>query len=112
MHRVLLVGDSLFADTLKQMLAASGQIEVAGVCQRLEDLSESMAACRPDAVVVAATHESALPPWLWLRLGDDAPIIYTTLEDNHLTIFTSRRVKAAQVELLAAITALPNRYQV
>lgn len=109
MHRVLMVGDSFFAETIQQLLAASGQIEVAGVCARLDDLPASLAAHAPDAVIVAGTHESALCAHACLRIHCDAPIIFTTLQDNHLTIYTSRRVKAAQAELLAAIAALPKR---
>jgi hypothetical protein len=109
MHRVLVVGDSFFADTLQQMLAGKEEIEIVGACHTLEELPASIAACHPDAVLVADTCEDYLCAGVCLRIQCDLPIIYTTLKDDHLTIFTSRRVKAAQSQLIAAITALPNR---
>ena len=109
MHRILIVGDSLFADTLRQMLTSHEQIEVTGACRPVKDLPATIAACGPDAVVLADPCATDLHTGIWLGIQCDLPIIHTTLTDDHLTIFTSRRVKAAQAQLLAAITALPNR---
>ena len=107
MRRVLLVGDSLFADTLKHMLACSGEIEVVGVCTAPDELAASIAAGSPDALLVAGAVEPDLYAEAYLRC--ELPIIYAALTDDHLTVFTSRRVKAAQCQLLAAIGALPQR---
>lgn len=109
MHRVLLVGDSLFADTLMQMLSVSGEIEVVGVCTSPEPLAGGIATGCPDAVVVAGGVEPDLYADAYLRMRCELPIIYTTLADDYLTVFTSRRVKAAQSHLLAAISALPKQ---
>ena len=109
MRRVLLVGDSLFADTLQQMLACSGEIEVVGVCTAPDQLAACVAAGSPDAVLVAGAAEPDLYADAYLRLRCELPIIYAALTDDHLTVFTSRRVKAAQCHLLAAISALPKQ---
>jgi hypothetical protein len=107
MHRVLVVGRSLFADTLLQMLSGSAQIEVLGLVDSFEHLPGSIDNERPDAVIVADTHDRYMSAQVCLRIRCDIPIIYTTLDDEYLTIFTSRRVKAAESDLLAAIAALP-----
>ena len=109
MRRVLLVGDSLFADTLQQMLACSGEIEVVGVCTAPDKLAPCIAAGSPDAVLVAGAVEPNLYVDAYLRMRCELPVIYATLSDDHLTVFTSRRVKAAQSQLLAAIGALPKQ---
>jgi hypothetical protein len=111
MRRVLLVGDSLFADTLKQMLAGNNQIAIVGVCTSPEQLPSCIADGKPDAVLVADAQGDYLCARICIRVRSDLPIIYTTLKDDHLTIFTSRRVKAAQAQLLDAITNLPERSQ-
>jgi DNA-binding NarL/FixJ family response regulator len=109
MHRVYIVGHSLFADTLLQMLSESGQIEVLGLLDSIDCLPASIDNERPDAVIVADTRDRCLSAQLCLRIRSDIPIIYTTLEDDYLTIFTTRRVKAAQSDLLAAIATLPQQ---
>lgn len=107
MHRVLVVGRSLFAETLAQMLSGSEQVEVLEIVGSLEHLPGSIERRRPDAVIVADTHDKYLCTNVCLRVRCDIPIIYTTLNDEYFTIFTSRRVKAAQAHLLAAIASLP-----
>jgi len=109
MHRVLLIGDSLFADTLKQLLSCSGEIDIVGVCTAPEQFAACISEGYPDAVLVAGAIEPDLYVDAYLRMRCELPIIYTTLTDDHLTVFTSRRVKAAQSQLLAAITALPGQ---
>jgi hypothetical protein len=109
MHRVLIVGNSLFAETLLQMLAGGDQVQVIGLVATLEQVPLSIAAEHPDAVIVADSQDKYLCNELCLRVRCDLPIIYTTLKDDYLTIFTSQRVKAAQSQLLAAIATLPIR---
>ncbi len=109
MHRVLIVGSSLFADTLQQMLAASEQVQVVGVAVSLDQLAGCIDSSHPDAVLVADTQDKYLCTKVCLRIRSTVPIIYTTLNDEYLTIFTSQRVKAAQPQLLAAIAALPRQ---
>lgn len=109
MRRVLLVGNSLFAATLKQMLACSGEIEIVGVCTAPDQLAACIAAGCPDAVLVAGTIGPDLYADAYLRMRCELPVIYATLADDHLTVFTSRRVKAAQSQLVAAIGALPKQ---
>ena len=109
MHRVFVVDHSLFADTLLQMLSASKQIEVLGLLDSLDSLPGAIDNLRPDAVIVADTYARCLSAQLCLRIRSAIPIIYTTLEDDYLTIFTTRRVKAAQSDLLAAIATLPQQ---
>ena len=109
MRRVLLVSDSLFADTLRQTLSNSDAVVIVGYCTAPEQLPASIAASNPDAVLVVGAEQSQGYADAYLRLHCELPIIYTALDDDHMTIFTSRRVKAAQSQLMAALTALPDR---
>ncbi len=109
MHRVVIVGRSLFADTLSQMVAGSNTVVVAGHVASLEDLPMCIAACKPDAILVADSCGEYLSAKACLRIRSELPIIYTTLKDDHITVFTSRRMKAAQSQLFSAIAALPKQ---
>ncbi len=109
MPRVLLVGNSLFADTLRQTLLESEGVSIVGLCTAPAQLPAAIAASNPDAVLVVGSEQSQGYAEAYLHLQCELPIIYTTLEDDHLTIFTSRRVKAAQSQLMAALTALPDQ---
>lgn len=109
MHRVVIVGRSLFADTLSQMVAGSNAVVVAGHVASLEDLPICIAACKPDAILVADSCGEYLSAKTCLRIKSELPIIYTTLKDDHITVFTSRRMKAAQSQLFSAIAALPKQ---
>lgn len=109
MHRVVIVGHSLFADTLSQMVAGSNAVIVAGHVASFEDLPLCIAACQPDAILVADACGEYLSAKACLRIKSELPIIYTTLEDDHFTVFTSRRIKAAQSQLFSTIAALPKQ---
>ena len=109
MHRVVIVGHSLFADTLSQMVAGSNAVIVAGHVASFEDLPLCIAACKPDAILVADSCGEYLNAKVCLRIKCELPIIYTTLKDDHITIFTSRRIKAAQSQLFSTIAALPKQ---
>ncbi len=109
MHRVVIVGHSLFADTLSQMVTGSSAAVVAGHVASLEDLPMCIAACQPDAILVADTCGEYLNAKACLRIKSELPIIYTTLKDDHFTVFTSHRIKAAQSQLFSTIAALPKQ---
>jgi hypothetical protein len=109
MHRVVIVGRSLFADTLSQMVADSNAVVVAGHVASLEDLPLCIAACKPDAILVADSCGEYLSAKTYLHSKCELPVIYTTLKDDHFTLFTSQRIKAAQSQLFSAIAALPKQ---
>jgi hypothetical protein len=109
MHRVVIVGHSLFADTLSQMVADSNSVIVAGRVASCENLPLCIAACHPDAILVADSCGEYLSAKTCLRIKSELPIIYTTLKDDYFTVFTSRRIKAAQSQLFSTIAALPEQ---
>jgi DNA-binding NarL/FixJ family response regulator len=109
MHRVIIVGQSLFADTLQELFAGSKRVEIVGLVAGLDELPACIDEHAPDAILVADTNGTYLSAKTCLRIKCDLPIIYTTLYDDHFTVFTSQRVRAAQSQLLAAIVELPKR---
>ncbi len=111
MHRIIIVGNSLFAETLSHMFEVADHIEVITVIPRMDDLPVWVATSNPDAVLVADASEEFLDAKTCLRVRCDLPIIYTTLHDSHFTVFSSRRVRGARAELVAAIAALPKQGQ-
>ena len=109
MHRVIIVGQSLFADILQELFAGSSTVEIVGLVACLDELPFCIDEHAPDAILVADSHGEYLSARTCLRIQSDLPIIYTTLHDDHFTVFTSRRMRAAQSQLLAAIEDLPKR---
>jgi DNA-binding NarL/FixJ family response regulator len=109
MHRVIIVGQSLFADTLRELFAGSSRVEIVGLVAGIDELPSYIDEHAPDAILVADSHGEYLSAKTCLRIKSDLPIIYTTLNDDHFTVFTSRRVRAAQSQLLSAIVDLPKQ---
>lgn len=109
MHRVIILGQSLFADILQELFAGSNHVEIVGLVRCLAELRACIDQHAPDAILVADTDDEYLNAPTCLRIKSDLPIIYTTLNDDHFTVFTSRRVRAAQTQLVAAIVDLPKR---
>jgi DNA-binding NarL/FixJ family response regulator len=109
-HRILLIGDSLFAESLTQLLASSGEVTIIAAMATVNEALPLLESCRPDAVVVAdvvAPHRSQLAPLL--DLYEDLPILCTDLTTNYVLVVTSRRIEAQRAGFLAALAALPSR---
>jgi len=102
-RQVFTVGDSLFAETLSQMLASSGDVII------VEALT-SIKTENPDVLIVANTGEmrqGILDPLL--ASYPDLPIISADLNQDFMQVITCQRVDARRFDLLAAIAALPKR---
>lgn len=109
-HRVFIVGDSLFAETLAQMLTGSGVAAVAGVAPTIEQALPWLQTETPDVVIVAGP-ETAGPATVnpLLAANPDLSIICADLNTDYVQIITSQRISAHRADLLAAIQALPKR---
>lgn len=111
MHRVIIVGRSLFAEALAQMLVNdAATIEIIGIIPTLEAAQPLIASEDPDAVIVTSADptDTAIFGSL-LSLYPDLPIISTHPNTDKIQVITSQRISARSSDLLAAITALPQR---
>jgi DNA-binding NarL/FixJ family response regulator len=112
-HRVFIVGGSLFAEILAQMLATrsgAGAVNVIGAAPTLEAALPLLETNSPDAVIVTGSDETA--PAIFgplLAAFPDLPLIRADLGANQVQVITSQRVAACSSDLLAAIAALPKR---
>jgi hypothetical protein len=109
-HRIFLIGDSLFADSLTQLLASSGSAQIVGTVATTEEALPLIPQSRPDAVVVAdvvASQRAHLGPLL--ERYPDLPILCADLSTNYVLVITSRRIEAQRAGFLEALASLPTR---
>jgi DNA-binding NarL/FixJ family response regulator len=104
---IFLIGDSLFTETLAQLLAGEPWIRIAGTAVSPEEALACMATAVPDLAIIAhaaeGPHES---PDLLLDHYPELPLICADLNRDYVQIITSRRVGASRNDLLAAIQDL------
>jgi hypothetical protein len=113
-HRVFVVGDSLFAETVAELLGHSPAVAVVGVAADVNAALAQLAAGPPDAtpdVVIVLTSGDGREPDLYPLLAayPDLPILRADLNANMLRLIRSERVEARAADLMAAIQALPTR---
>jgi len=110
-RKVLMVGDSLFAETLAQMLENSGTIAVVGTAPTLEDALSLLQVTATDAVIItAAVDETEAADFSRLLvMQPDLPIIRADLNADTVQVITSRQVSARSSDLLAVISQLPKQ---
>ena len=108
-HHLFIIGDSLFAETLTQLLAAATTVAVLGMASDVEEALPQVRTLRPDAVIVAATDAGQIRLGPLSALLPEVPIICADLHDEYVHLITSRRIGARYADLLAAIQALPKR---
>jgi DNA-binding NarL/FixJ family response regulator len=110
-RRVLIVGDTLFAENLAQMLAQDETIQVVGTVPSLMEAVAALKANRPDTVLVAGVDrlpESALSDLL--SVHPEVSIICSDLSANDIQVVVNQRVNVHSTgDLLAVISALPRR---
>ena len=112
MYQLLIVGKSLYAEALGQMLASQEGLTVIGVAPTTEVALELLMAQHPDAVIMAGAGETSQAIVGPLLLDyPDLTVISANLDANHVQVITSERIDARLSELLAAITASPKRIQ-
>jgi DNA-binding NarL/FixJ family response regulator len=104
---IFLIGNSLFTETLAQLLAGEAWIQVAGTAVSPDQALACMTTAVPDLVIMAhagnGPHESLD---LLLEHYPDMPLICADLNRDYVQIITSRRVGASRHDLLAAIQDL------
>ncbi len=109
-RRVFIVGDSLFAETMAQLLGRSGALSVVGTAGDVPGALPLLAECQPDLVIVLSSGErDDLDLCPLLTDYPDLPIVRADLGANDLRIIRSQRLEARAADLLAAIQSLPAR---
>ena len=109
-HRILIIGDSLFAETLASMLARAGQVSVVGTTSTPEAAIPLLRKTCLDAVIVAGIGDDLSQDLGHLLAAfPDLPVIRADLNTDSVQVITSQRVSARPSDLLAAIAALPVR---
>jgi chemotaxis response regulator CheB len=109
-HRVFIVGSSLFAETMVQILRDSGTVTVIGSAPKPEAALPTFETENPDAVIVAGSPEtSQSTSGLLLTTFPELPVIYADPNAEHMQVVTSKRVGTHPSDLMAALIKLPKR---
>jgi DNA-binding NarL/FixJ family response regulator len=109
-HRVLIVGNSLFAEAVTQLLEHSAGIQVTGVAADLPAAIDQLPACQPDIVMVLSHSQNEdINLFPLLAAAPDLSIIRAELNFDGFRIIHSRHVGTRTADLLTAILALPIR---
>ena len=107
---VIIIGDSLFAEALSQVLSLSDRVRVAGCAPTPHAALALIAAHQPDAVIVAETDRVETTDYSQLLKNDlDLPIIRANLNADSVQIITSHRIGTRPADLLTALAELPKR---
>lgn len=108
-RRIFIVGDSLFAETLTQLLGQEEAVNIVGMTSTLTGALPLLAACHPDVVIIA--RESSQPDAAFahfLSIYPQLPVICLDLSSNDLQIIVSQhQIAHSSSDILAVITALP-----
>ena len=108
-RRVLVVGSSLFAETLAQMLVNAKAVTVVGTAPTPDAALPLLQAECPDAVILVVVTDETDPTDFsqFLVEQPDLPIIRADINANTVQVITSRQVSARASDLLAVIAELP-----
>ena len=110
LRTVVIVGDSLFAESLSQMLAQSDRVRVAACVPTPDAALPAIVKHQPDAVIVAVTDRVAAHDYSQLLATQpDLPILYADLNADSVQVITSHRIGARTADLITAIAELPKR---
>lgn len=110
-RRVFIVGDTLFAETLANLLAGDATIQLAGTANSLDEALPQLKPCHPDTVIVAGVERVPDASFAhFLVEYPDVPILCTDLGTNDVQLVVNRRISVHNTgDLLAIIAALPKR---
>lgn len=104
--RIFLIGDSLFTETLAQMLTNAEQVQVVGTAVFPAWDEMVVAQSQPHIIIVADAGQHQGITNTLLNQFPNIPIIKADLNQDFVQIITSRRVNARRTDLLAAIDEL------
>jgi len=108
---IFIVGDTLFADALAQLLGSSPGLQVCGSAPTIAAALPRLEASNPDAVILAGVvspHDALLARFMATHPA--APVIRTDPDSNAVEVIFSQRIAVhSTTDLLAIIDALPGR---
>lgn len=109
-HTIFIVGDSLFAEAMAQLLGHTSTVEVVGIAADIEDALARLPLRMPDAVLVLnSSEENRLDLCPLLTAYPDIAILRADLNAVDLRLISSRRLGTSPADLLAAIQSLPTQ---
>lgn len=110
LRKVFVVGDSLFAETLIEVLGLSENVTIIGTAPTAEESLTLLESLSPDAVIVAVAEENIMAAFAPILVANpNLPIIHTDINTNQVQVITNQSIDADISNLLAAIAALPDR---
>ncbi len=110
-HRVLVIGNSLFAATLTQLLADVPDVAVVAEADSTQTALSLLKTVCPDVVIMAAYGNAADNADLvgLVVTHPQLPLIRADLTSNTVQVITSRSVSARREDLLAVLNSLPQK---
>jgi len=109
-RRVVLVGDSIFTETLGSLLERSGAVKVMALVASPREAIGLVRGSRLDAVIVASADPAEMEGFGELVAAlPGLPVIRANLTEDLIQVVTSQQVEAHLPDLVAAIRALPRR---
>lgn len=109
-RKVLIVGDSAYAQGLAQSLADSDAVTVVATSPSVDEAGTFVAANALDAVIVIGERgdrEAICSPLLAAQ--SDLAIVYADMAASRIQVITSQSFLARTEELIEAIAFLPRR---
>ena len=108
-QRLFIIGSSLFADSLAQILTNEGGVVVIGTAPTPEAAFPTFKSEYPNAVIVAGSSENSRDILgLLLTTYPDLPVIWADPNAEHMQVVTSQHVGANPKDLLAVLKTLTN----
>ncbi len=109
-RRLFIIGETLFAETLTQMLSREAAVRVIGSAPSPTAALPLLSQCSTDVVVVAGSDEMSTPDFgELLATYPDLPVICADLSRDMVQVITSHRIGNRSIDLLAAVAELPER---
>jgi hypothetical protein len=109
-HRVLILGNSLLAESMAHLLRANHQVCVAERVSTMDEARVVLADQVVDALIMIGTTDETSAWYLSvLDHHPTLPVVRNDLSRTTIHVITSHCVEARLDQLLAAIAALPQR---
>lgn len=107
--RVFIIGQSLFAESLTQLLSSTADVSVAGHSPTVVDAMPTFNPEAVDVVILASTIAEPIADDVdvLLAAAPHVAIISTNLDENTVQIITRQQVDARLSDLLAVLSTLP-----
>lgn len=108
-HRVLVVGSSLYAEALRGVLEKSAAIDLVGSVPDPDAALSILDQVCPDVVILAGTERTESHVLELFLLSLEMSVVCTDLESDNVQIITSRITPGRYSDLIEMIANLPYR---